>query len=97
MRLPINNIHNIYSRLKYAVMAEILGRGGHIASEVVNCSAPDTGNMGMIVRAQHAGAFSYVASRGIGTVWISRTKEEMARPTSEWRDSFRFCDDRKIW
>ena len=27
-------------------MAEILGRGGHIASEAVNCSAPDTGNMG---------------------------------------------------
>jgi hypothetical protein len=28
-------------------MAEILGRGGHMASEAVNCSAPDTGNMGM--------------------------------------------------
>lgn len=27
-------------------MAEILGRGGHIASESVNCAAPDTGNMG---------------------------------------------------
>ena len=32
--------------LKYAVMAEVLGRGGHIAPQVVNCSAPDTGNMG---------------------------------------------------
>jgi acyl-CoA dehydrogenase len=30
-------------------MAEILGRGGHVASEAVNCSAPDTGNMGMIM------------------------------------------------
>lgn len=30
-------------------MAEILGRGGHFASEVVNCSAPDTGNMGTLM------------------------------------------------
>ena len=27
-------------------MAEILGSGGHLCSETVNCSAPDTGNMG---------------------------------------------------
>ena len=31
-------------------MAEMLGRGGHMAPEVVNCSAPDTGNMGTSVR-----------------------------------------------
>jgi acyl-CoA dehydrogenase len=36
----------ICQRLQYAVMAEILGRTGHIASEAMNCSAPDTGNMG---------------------------------------------------
>jgi hypothetical protein len=32
--------------LQYAVMAEVLGRGGIMASQAVNCSAPDTGNMG---------------------------------------------------
>lgn len=34
------------TNIEYGVMAEILGRGGHFASEALNCSAPDTGNMG---------------------------------------------------
>lgn len=29
-------------------MAEIMGRTGHLASEAMNCSAPDTGNMGTL-------------------------------------------------
>jgi hypothetical protein len=32
---------------QYAVMAEVMAHAGHLGPEVMNCSAPDTGNMGM--------------------------------------------------
>ncbi|KAI0069047.1 acyl-CoA dehydrogenase NM domain-like protein [Artomyces pyxidatus] len=38
------------TNLEYAVMAEVLGRAGHMGSEAVNCSAPDTGNMEVLAR-----------------------------------------------
>jgi len=38
------------SNIEYGVIAEILAHAGHIGSEVMNCSAPDTGNMEVLAR-----------------------------------------------
>ncbi|KAK0191216.1 acyl-CoA dehydrogenase/oxidase [Armillaria mellea] len=38
------------SNLEVRIPAEVLGRGGPIASQAVNCSAPDTGNMEVLAR-----------------------------------------------
>ena len=38
-----------FSNLEYGLMAEYLGKS-HIASEAVNCSAPDTGNMEVLAK-----------------------------------------------
>ena len=42
--LPENPMGESMSNLDYAPLAEIMGRSG-LASEIFNCSAPDTGNM----------------------------------------------------
>ena len=47
--LPENPMGESMSNLDYAPLAELMGRSG-IASEIFNCSAPDTGNMETLER-----------------------------------------------
>jgi len=38
------------SNVEYGVIAEVLAHAGHLGPEVMNCSAPDTGNMEVLAR-----------------------------------------------
>lgn len=67
-------------------MAEVLGRGGHMASEAVNCSAPDTGNMGQSSLLDYEIILDYF-HRGSRQVRQRRTAEEVVNSSLERRNS----------
>lgn len=80
-------------------MAEVLGRGGHIASQVVNCSAPDTGNMGALSFSLFfsSSLISMNQNRGFGQVRNPRTTEGMVGALVGRKDSLGFRHDGTVW
>jgi acyl-CoA dehydrogenase len=48
--LPKEYASEGFSNAEYAILCEITGRAHHLAPEVFNCSAPDSGNMEVLLR-----------------------------------------------
>ncbi|CAE6456011.1 unnamed protein product [Rhizoctonia solani] len=66
--VPLTNV-------EYAAMAEIMGRVTPIASEAMNCSAPDTGNMGEWILSAFSMTERFIASSDATNIQTSIRRE----------------------